>query len=66
MKKGNLSPELVNMTKNMSVPATEGKAYSIRPEGKTEYPRGKATGDMASNTRSMTPKLSYNKDNHSA
>jgi len=57
MKKVNMSPELVNMTKGMSVPATEGKAYSIRPEGKVEYPRGKATGDMAVNTRDLKPKL---------
>lgn len=66
MKKGSLEPALVNMTKGMSVPATEGKSYSIRPEGKTEYPRGKATGDMAAHTRSMTPKLTHNQDNHSA
>lgn len=61
MKKGNISPELVNKTESMSVPATKGPAYSIRPDGKTEYPRGKATGDMAANTRSMTPKLTHGK-----
>lgn len=61
MKKGNMSPSLVNKTEKMSVPATKGGSMSIRPEGKTEYPRGKATGDMAANTKGMTPKLTHGK-----
>lgn len=61
MKKGNMSPALVNKTEKMSVPATKGAAYSTRPEGKTEYKRGTAAGDMAANTKGMTPKLTYGK-----
>lgn len=66
MKKGSLEPALVNMTKGMSVPATEGKAYSIRPEGRLEYGKKSSTGDMAAHTRSMTPKLTHNQDNPKA
>lgn len=65
MDKGSLKPELVNTTKGMSVPATEGSAYSIRPEGCLEYGK-KTAGDMAANTRPMTPKLTHNQDNPKA
>lgn len=61
MNKGNISPALVNKTEKMSVPATKLGAMDIAKEGKTEYPRGKATGDMAANTKSMTPKLTHGK-----
>lgn len=57
MKKGSLEPALVNMTKKMSVPATNLGKQEMAKEGKTEYPRGKATGDMAANTRDLNPKL---------
>lgn len=59
MKKGSISPALVNKTEKMSVPATKGAAYSIRPEGKVEYPRGAAESNPR--TRSMTPKLTHGK-----
>lgn len=61
MKKGNLSPALVNKTEKMSVPATKLGAMEMPKEGKVEYPRGKATGDMAANTKGMTPKLTHGK-----
>jgi len=57
MKKGNLSPALVNKTEKMSVPATKGAAYSTRPEGRLEYGKKSSTGDMAANTRDLKPKL---------
>lgn len=56
-KKVTTGPSLENMTKEMSVPATEGKAYSTRPEGRTEYGKKSSTGDMAANTRDLKPKL---------
>jgi hypothetical protein len=51
MKKGNISPALVNKTEKMSVPATKLGMQEMPKEGKVEYPRGKAEGDKAPNTR---------------
>lgn len=57
MKKGSLEPALVNMTKKMSVPATNLGKQEIAKEGRTEYGKKSSTGDMAPHTKSVKPKL---------
>lgn len=59
MNKGNMSPELVNKTEKMSVPATKCGPMDMCKEGKTEYPRGAATSNPR--TKEMTPKLTHGK-----